>query len=267
MRRGVRLPRRDLALAALARGEAHVHGLLHGLVDRVHGQAQQRADAGRLRRAEVGDVVYLVLVQADGAHEVYVNLVARGEAAQQLGARLARLLRHGQNRRDVVAGVAVVGGEEGVVHVQLAHRRAVGPGGPFRADPRGVGQAEHGGPVLARRRGVPQRHVARGDDGVAVDGGHGHGGVVDDAVDDHLGHLVGHRRRVGGDFGDLPGELVLALQPRFGWMHLDVVQLHALAPAGPVLFRFGLRPRPGPRQAAPEGGTGGGAGDNAARMG
>ena len=42
------LPRADLALARLARGAAHVHRLLHRLVDHVLLQAEQRADAGGL---------------------------------------------------------------------------------------------------------------------------------------------------------------------------------------------------------------------------
>ena len=63
----------------------------------------------------------------------------------QLGAGFAEALRHRKDRRDVVAGMAVIGGEEGVVHVELAHRGAVGPGRPFRADAGAVGQAEDRG--------------------------------------------------------------------------------------------------------------------------
>ena len=97
-------------------------------------EPEQRADAGRGRRAEMGDVVDLVLVQADRPHQVDLDLVAGREAADQVAAGLRHGLRHGQHRRDVVAGVGVVRGEEGVVHVELAHRRAVRPGRPFRRD-------------------------------------------------------------------------------------------------------------------------------------
>ena len=109
----------------------------------------------------MGDVVDLVLVQADRAHQVDVDLVAGGEPAQQVGAGLAEALRDREDRRDVVAGMAVVGGEEGVVHVELAHRGAVRPGRPFRADAHAVGHAEHRGARAARRVRMRQRHVAR----------------------------------------------------------------------------------------------------------
>ena len=56
----------------------------HGLVDRLDLQAQQRADAGGSRRAQVGDVVDLVLVQADGLDQVDLDLVAGGDAADQV---------------------------------------------------------------------------------------------------------------------------------------------------------------------------------------
>ncbi len=73
---------------------------------------------------------------------------------------------------------------------------------------------------------MAQRHAARGDHGPAVDRGDGHRGVVDDPVDDHRGHVLLHRDLVGGDAGDLPGELVLALQEGFGRRDLHRVQLH-----------------------------------------
>jgi hypothetical protein len=65
--------------------------------------------------------------------------------------------------------------------------------------------AEDGGAALA---GVAQRHGAGGDDRAAVDGGDGDGGVVDDPVDDHLRHVLLDGHAVGGDAGDLPGELL-----------------------------------------------------------
>jgi hypothetical protein len=44
------------------------------------------------------------------------------------------VLGHGQDRRDVVTRVGVVGGKEGVVVIQFTDRHAVGPGGPFGGD-------------------------------------------------------------------------------------------------------------------------------------
>ncbi|MCP2280720.1 hypothetical protein APR09_006329 [Nocardia amikacinitolerans] len=53
----------------------------------------------------MGDVVDLVLVQADSAHQVDLDLVAGGQAADQLGSGAAGVLGDGEDRRDVVAGV------------------------------------------------------------------------------------------------------------------------------------------------------------------
>ena len=152
-RRGVRLPRRDLALARLPRRGRGVQRLADRLVDRLGVEAEERADAGRGRRAEVGDVVDLVLVQADRAHEVDLDLVAGREAAHERRAVGADVLRDGEDRRDVVARVRVVGGEERVVVVELAHGDAVRPRRPLGAGPALERAAEHG----RRRRRRPTR--------------------------------------------------------------------------------------------------------------
>ena len=52
-----------------------------------------------------------------------------------------------QKRRDIVARVGIVGGQEGVVEVQFAHRRAVGPSGPLPINPNFRAQAEERGPA------------------------------------------------------------------------------------------------------------------------
>ena len=82
-RRGVGLPRRDLALARLPRGRRRVQRLADRVEDHLGRQAEQRAEAGGDRRAEVGDVVDLVRVQADRADQVDLDLVAGGDAADQ----------------------------------------------------------------------------------------------------------------------------------------------------------------------------------------
>ena len=46
---------------------------------------------------------------------------------------------------------------------------------------------------------MTQRHVARRHRRVAIDRGDRHRRVVDDAVDDHLGHVLLHRHLVGGE--------------------------------------------------------------------
>ncbi len=83
----------------------------------------------------MGDVIDLVLVQADALHQIDLDLVAGREAAHERRAVQAAMLRHGQHRRDVVAGMRVVGGEERVVKVELAHGDAVGPAPPIPARP------------------------------------------------------------------------------------------------------------------------------------
>src|SRR5699024_705158 len=107
------------------------------------------------RRAQVGDVVDLVLVQADRAHQVHLQLVPGGDAADQIVAGAAGVLGDREDRGDVVPGMGVVGGEERVVVVQLAHGHAVGPCGPFggRApgDPDDARTGAAGGDRVAER--------------------------------------------------------------------------------------------------------------------
>ena len=47
-----------------------MQGLLNGLLDRLHRQPERRPDPRGRRRAEVGDVVDPVFVEADRAHQV-----------------------------------------------------------------------------------------------------------------------------------------------------------------------------------------------------
>ena len=77
---------------------------------------------------------------------------------------------------------------------------------------------------------------------MAIDRADRHRCVVDDAVDDHRGNVFFHRDLVGGDGGNLPGELVLALQVVLGWVHSDVVQDHAFSPMGRDRLAFTCDP-------------------------
>ena len=172
-------------------------------------------------------MVDLVLVQADGAHEVDLDLVAGEDAAQERGAVRSRVLGDGEDRRDVVAGVRVVGGEEGVVVVELAHGHTVGPRGPVRADSLGLLEAEDGGTGAV---GVGFRLTARGDDGRAAEARDGDGGVVDDAVDDHVdGGLVEGSGGVGGKVGEAAGELLARGQVLAALVGADLVGLHGVS--------------------------------------
>ncbi len=158
------------------------------------------------------NVILLVFVQAYRAHQVDLDFVAGRDAADQILAALFQRLRHGQDRRNIVTGMAVIGGQERVVIIQFAHRGAIGPGRPFGADALGGGHAEHRGAAFAA---MTQCHVARRYHRLTVHAGDRHRCVIDDAVDDHGGHVAVHRHTVGCDAGDLPGQLVLAGQIRF----------------------------------------------------
>src|SRR5690606_18326108 len=105
-------------------------------------------DAGGSTRAEVGDVVDLVLVQADRLHQVDLDLVPSDDAVQKVGAVAAQMLGDGEDRRDVITRVRVVGGEEGVVVVELPYGDAVRPGCPLGAD--SGGDTEDGGARCVR---------------------------------------------------------------------------------------------------------------------
>ena len=68
MGRGVGLPTRNFPLAGLARREGDVNGVLNRLVDDFLPEAEERADTGRHRGTQVGDVIDFVLVQAHALH-------------------------------------------------------------------------------------------------------------------------------------------------------------------------------------------------------
>ena len=197
--------------------------LLHGLVDDVGGQAEQRADARRGRWPEMRDMVDLVLVEANRPDEIDLDLVAGGEPAHERPAIGAALLGHREDGRDVVAGMAVFGGEEGVVIVELADGGAVGPGGPFGMHPHIRTEAEDGGAAGAW---MGSSLIPRRRHGVAVDRRDGHRGIVDDPVDDHLGDGCLDLDRIGGHFRDLPGKLALPLQPVCLGMNPNVMSDH-----------------------------------------
>ena len=230
----VRLPRGDLALARLAGGGGGVERLTDRLVDRLLVEVEQGADAGGGGGAEVGDVVDLVLVQRDGADEVDLHLVRRREGADDRRAVAAGVLGDRHHGRDVVAGVRVVGGEEGVVVVELADRDAVGPRGPLGAGATLKGAAEHGPADPADRDGVVERLLPRGAHRTPRERGGRNGGVVDDAVDDHVHDVVVDRHRVDGDARQGPRQLPLAREVLVAAVDAEVVgDRHARA------FRWG----------------------------
>jgi hypothetical protein len=173
----------------------------------------------------MGDMIDLVLVQADAFHEIDLNLIARRKAASERGAIETAMLGDRQDWRDVVAGVRVIGSQKGVVKIQFAHRDAIGPGRPFRRDPLRLRQTKYGGPRL---EGMCKRLRPRAGYGTPCDRSRRHGGVVNDAVADHLDHGWLDSDRIGRHFGDLPGKLIRARQVLGGFMRSDGVRFHDL---------------------------------------
>jgi hypothetical protein len=202
-----------------------VQGLVDGLVGDLDRQPQEGTEPGSDARAEVGDVVDLVAVQVDGGREGDLDLIGGDDAPDQVGPGAPALLGDRQQRRDVVAGVGEVGGQEGVVEVELAHGGAVGPGGPLGRDPRPGAEAEHGRPAVAR---VGQGLGAGRRRRAPVQGGHGHGHVVQQPVGGHVGHLRLDRHRVSGHLGQPPGQLPLAREPLAGTLDPHLVVAHRL---------------------------------------
>ena len=173
------------ALAGLAGAGGQMQRLSDRLVDGVGVQSQHGSDAGGHRRTQMRDVVDLVLVQAYSLDQVDLDLVRGRQAPDQIGTADTELLGDRNERRDVVAGVGVVGGQEGVVEIQFAHRDAVGPGRPFRRIA-AASDAEDPGPLL---RAMRQRLHAGHRDRAAQHRRGTDGGVVDDPVRHHLGGL------------------------------------------------------------------------------
>ena len=171
-------------------------------------------------------MVDLVRVQGYPPGQVDLDLVGGGDGPHQVVARTAGVLGNGQQGRDVVAGVGVLGGQERIVEVELAHGHAVSPRRPFRRHP-----AAHRTGRVPPYRGAGAQLVAHGlSAGVGhrrpAQGGRGHAGVVDQPVDHHFGHrdLDGHR--VGSQLGQLPGQLLRAGQPLGAGVGTDLVLSH-----------------------------------------
>ena len=84
--RGVRLPGGDLALAGLAGGGGGVQRLPDRLEDRLGRRPEQRADAGRGDGPRWATWSILCLCRQIAFDQVDLDLVAGGDAAQQVGA-------------------------------------------------------------------------------------------------------------------------------------------------------------------------------------
>jgi hypothetical protein len=173
------------------------------LVDGVDVESQHGAQSGSHRRAEVGNVVDLVLVQADSLDQADLHLVCRRQTADQVVAGHAELLSDRDQRGDVVTGMGVIGRQKRVVIVEFAHCDAVGPRGPLR----GIAavDAEHPGPGA---RGMSQRLTAGRGDRSPEHRRRADRGVVDDPIDQHRLGLRRHRHRVDGDLRDLVGQVL-----------------------------------------------------------
>ena len=187
-----------------------MQSLLDGLEHNFLLEAEQRANARSGGGAEMGDMVHLMFMQANRAHQINMQLITCGQATDQIAPGFPHGLRHRKHGRDIIAGVGVIGGEESVVHIQFAHGGAIRPGRPFGGNRRGRFHAKHLRATRLLR--MAKRHAARGDHRAAIDGSDGDRSVVDDPVDDHLLHGLFDRDLVNGDSGHFPGQLVFALQ-------------------------------------------------------
>ena len=123
-------------------------------------------------------------------------------------------------------GMRVLGGQEGVVEVELPDRRSVGPRRPLGVHGRRRREPEErgaGGPRMGE--GHRPRHGHRSP----VERGQAHGRVVHDATRDHLGHIGIHAERGGaaGEGGELPGELGLPGEAGGRRVDPDPMDLHA----------------------------------------
>jgi len=145
----------------------------------------------------------ILLVQADPLDQIDLDLVSGGQATDQVTAADAELLSDRDQRRDVVAGVGVVGGQEGVVEVQIAGRYAVCPGRPL-----GGITAVDAEDRRTRRSRMRHSLLAGRSDRPAHDGRSADCRVVDDAVDHHCRRVGGDRDGVGGHLGDLVCEML-----------------------------------------------------------
>ena len=183
--------------------------LADGLEDDFLVQVEHGADAGCRSDTEVRHVVDLVFVQADALDQVDLHFVCGGDAVDEVLAADALVLGNCENGRDVVTGVRVLLREEGVVEVEFADCNAVCPCCPFGGHAVVGGQTED---VGTGSQLVRHGLLARRGGGLAVDRCGGNGGVVDDAVDDHVLNVSVDRNRVDGNFGHLVGELVFVCQ-------------------------------------------------------
>ena len=187
-----------------------MQSLLDGLENHFLLQAEQRADAGRGGGAKMGDMVHLMFMQANRAHQINMQFITGRQATDKIAPGFPHGLRHRQHGRDIIAGVGVIGGEKRVVHIQFTDGGAIRPGRPFRGNRGGRFHAKHLRATCLLR--MAKRHAARRDHRAAIDGGDGDRGIVDDPVDDHLLYGLFDRDLVHGDSGHFPGQLVFALQ-------------------------------------------------------
>ncbi len=150
-------------------------------------------------------MVDLELVQGDSPDQIDLDLVRGRQTTDQVGATHAELLGDRDERRDVVTGMGILGGQKRVVEIELAHSDAVGPGRPFRRigavdaeDPRALARAM-GQRLLTGHRDRSAQHSSGAD-----------GGIVDDPVEHHLRGRGLDGNGIGGDFCDLGGQLLAA---------------------------------------------------------
>src|SRR5882672_5292507 len=197
--------------------------LLDCLINRIHRQTKQRAEAPSLRRTQMRDVVDSVPMQANGLDEIDLYFVPGSNSADEVFPSPLHGLCDRKNGRDVVSGMGIVRSEKRVVHVQFADRRAVRPGRPLRTETLSRRHAEYGCAVVAR---MAQSHCPCCNDRAAIDCGNRHTRIIDDAIDDEFSYIRLSRDNIGGDTGNFPSELFFARKSCFGRMDFYSMDLH-----------------------------------------
>ena len=108
----------------------------------------------------MSDVVNLMLVQANTFHQVHLDFITGRNTTQQIVTVLSTLLSNGQQGRDVVTGVRVIGGQERVMKVKFTNGCPISPRGPLSTN------------AMAGRKPKQSRSI-----GTRMSIGHGSGGL------------------------------------------------------------------------------------------
>ena len=115
------------------------------------------------------------------------------------------MLRYGQNRRDIIAGVRVIRGQESIVEVQLTHGSAISKRCPLR----GVVAIDAKDGRAAFCHLMALCNHTRGSYWTANHRSHRNRCIINDAVDDHVFGFLPNLNRIGRHLSNLVGQVLL----------------------------------------------------------